>query len=153
MSYLEGTLNFLGDPDELPSDKGIIINNSFLKIFVNDKVQIEDDLDENRDIPLNKDVQAYLKDIDFFYKKVKFGFEVEEVEQLVTDSGIIVFKLSLNRHLEGITINDDTINNNQLRYIEFNLDPQQRDLKIASIYTTKIREKEELRYWWNTMSS
>jgi len=153
VSYLEGTLNFLGDCDELPSDKGIIINSSFLKIFASDKVQIEDDLDETRDIPLNKNVQAYLKDIDFFYKEVKFGFLVEEVEQLVTDSGVIVFKLTLNRHLKGITINDDTINNNQLRYIEFNLDPQQRDLKIASIYTTKIREKEELRYWWNTMSA
>jgi len=153
VSYLEGTLNFLGDPNELPSDKDLIINSSFLKIFASDKVQIEDDLDENREITLNKDVQAYLKDIDFFYKKIKFGFEVENVEQLVTDSGLIVFKLTLNRHLEGITINDDTVSNNQLRYIEFNLDPQQRDLKIASIYTTKVREKEGLRYWWNTMSS
>lgn len=152
ISYLEGTLNFLGDPDELPSDKDMIINSSFLKIFANGKVQIEDDLDENRELPLNKDVQAYLKDIDFFYKKVKFGFEIEETEQLVTDSGIIVFKLTLNRHLEGVTINNDTVNNNQLRFIEINLDPFQRDLKIASIYTTKIREKEELKYWWNNMS-
>lgn len=153
VSYLEGTLNFLGDPDELPSDKDMIINNSFLKIFASDKVQIEDDLDENREIPLNKDVQAYLKDIDFFYKKVKFGFEIEEIEQLVTDNGVIVFKLTLNRHLEGVTVNSDTVNNNQLRFIEINLDPFQRDLKVASIYTTKIRKKEELKYWWNDMSS
>lgn len=152
INYLEGTLNFLGDPEELPSDKDIIINSSFLKIFVNGEVQIEDDLDENRELPLNKDVQAYLKDIDFFYKKVNFGFEIEKTEQLVTDSGVIVFKLTLNRHLEGITVDNDTVNNNQLRFIEINLDPFQKDLKIASIYTTKIREKEELKYWWNNMS-
>ncbi|MFK5856344.1 MAG: hypothetical protein QM503_09455, partial [Bacteroidota bacterium] len=82
-----------------------------------------------------------------------FHFEIEETEQLVTDSGVIVFKLTLNRHLQGITVNNDTIDNNQLRFIEINLDPYQRDLKIASIYTTKIREKEEIRYWWNNMSA
>lgn len=152
ISYLEGTLNFLGDTKELPSDKEVIINSSFLKIFADQKVQVEDDLDENRDQPLNKDVQAYLKDIGFFYKNVKFHFEIEKTEQLVTDNGVIVFKLTLNRHLEGININNDTINNNQLRFVEINLDPFQRDLKIVSIYTTKIREKEELKYWWNDMT-
>ena len=153
VSYLEGTLNFIGDPEELPSEKDIIFNESYLKIFANDKVQIEDDLDENREIPLNKDVQAYLKDIDFFFKEVKFQFEIEEVDQLVTDSNIIVFKVSLNRNIEGVTVGGDTVSNNQLRYIEINLDPLQKDLKIASIYTTKVRENEELRYWWNNMSS
>ena len=153
VNYLEGTLNFLGNPNELPSDKDIIFNESYMKIFVDDKVQVEDDLDENREIPLNKDVQAYLKDIDFFFKQVKFNFEIDEIEQLVTDNNVLVFKLSLNRHIEGITVGDDTVNNNQLRYIEINFDPLQNDLKIASIYTTKIQEKEELKYWWNTMSS
>ncbi len=153
VSYLEGTLNFLGNPNELPSEKDIIFNESYLKFFVDDKVQVEDDLDENRDISLNKDIQAYLKDIDFFFKQVKFSFEIDEIEQLVTDSNILVFKLSLNRHLEGITVENDTVNNNQLRFIEINLDPLQNDLKIASIYTTKIREQEELRFWWNNMSS
>ena len=153
IKYLEGTLNFLGNPDELPSDKDIIFNNSYLKIFKNNKVQIEDDLDENREISLNKDVQAYLKDIDFFYKNVKFQYEIDEIVQLVSDSGVIVFKLTLNRHLQGVTVNNDTIDNNQLRFIEINLDPLQRDLKIASIYTTRIREKEELKYWWNNMSA
>lgn len=153
VNYLEGTLNFLGNPNELPSEKDVIINNSYLKFFASDKVQIEDDLDENREIPLNKDVQAYLKDIDFFYKNITFSFNVENIEQIVADSGIIVFKLTLNRHLTGVTVDNDTVDNNQLRYIEINLDPLQRDLKIASIYTTKVREKEEMRYWWNNMSS
>mgnify|MGYP001311042276 FL=1 len=70
VSYLEGTLNFLGNPDEVASEKDIIINESYAKMFVDEDVQIEDDLDENREIALSKDVQAYLKDIDFFYKKV-----------------------------------------------------------------------------------
>jgi len=153
ISYLEGTLNFLGNPNELPSDKDIIFNSSYLKIFKNAKVQVEDDLDENREIPLNKDVQAYLKDIDFFFKNVEFHFEIKEIEQLVNDSGIIIFKLTLNRHLRGITVNNDTVDNNQPRFVEINLDPYQRDLKIASIYTTKVREKEELKYWWNNMSA
>lgn len=151
VSYLEGTLNFLGNPNELPSDKDIIFNQSYLKMFANDEVQVEDDLDENREIPLNKDIQAYLKDIDFFFKEVKFHFDIEKVEHLVTDSNIIVFKLTLDRQLEGVTIENDTIVNNQLRYIELNLDPLQKDLKIASIYTTKVRQKEELRHWWNNM--
>ena len=152
VSYLEGTLNFLGDPDELQSDKDIIFNISYLKFFKNDKVQIEDDLDENREMPLNKDVQAYLKDVDFFYKSVKFHLQIENIEQLVTNDGVIVFKLTLNRHLEGITINNDTVVNNQLRFIEINIDPFKRDLKIVSIYTTLINEKEELKYWWNNMA-
>ena len=66
ISFLEGTLNFLGDPKTMIREKEVIINNSFSKIFLTPKVQIEDDLDEKRQVPLNKDVQAYLKDVDFF---------------------------------------------------------------------------------------
>jgi len=35
--FLEGTLNFLGDPREVPSEKDIIINQSFVKIFQSDE--------------------------------------------------------------------------------------------------------------------
>tara|TARA_Y100000385_G_scaffold289529_1_gene359268 strand:- start:1656 stop:4289 length:2634 start_codon:yes stop_codon:yes gene_type:complete len=153
INYLQGTLNFIGDPNEIPSEKDIIFNESYLKLFASDMVQIEDDLDENRDLPLNKDVQAYLKDIDFFFKEARFSFEIENTESIITDSNKIVFKVTLNRNLQGITVENDTINNNQLRYIEINLDPNQKDLKIASIYTTKIQEEEEIRNWWNDMSN
>lgn len=152
IKYLEGTLNFIGDPNELPSDKDIIFNQSYLKLFANDKVQVEDDLDENREKPLNKDIQAYLKDVDFFFKEVSFDLIIDTTERIITDSNKIVFKVSLNRHISGIMVNNDTIDNNQLRFVEINLDPYQKDLKIASIYTTKIQEKEELRNWWNEMS-
>lgn len=152
VSYLEGTLNFLGDPNEVTSEKEIIINESFIKLFQSDEVQIEDDLDENREIPISKDVQAYLKDIDFFYKTVSFTFEVNSVEQFVNQKNQVYFKVTASRNLQGVTVDDDTVNNNQVRYLEVNLDPYKKELKIASIYTTLPDAKRELRYWWNEMS-
>ena len=152
VKYLEGTLNFLGDPDEVAADKDIVINQSFLKIFQSDEVQIEDDLDENREIPLSKDVQAYLKDVDFFYKTATFTFEVNSVEQFVNDKNQVYFKVTASRNLQGVTVDDDTVNNNQLRYLEINLDPYRQDLKIASIYTTRPDAKRELRFWWNNLT-
>jgi Leucine-rich repeat (LRR) protein len=152
VSYLEGTLNFLGDPNEVASEKEIIINESFIKLFQSDEVQIEDDLDENREIPISKDVQAYLKDIDFFYKTVTFTFEVNSVEQFVNERNQVYFKVTTSRNLQGITVDDDTVNNNQVRYLEVNLDPYKQELKIASIYTTQPDVRRQLRYWWNEMS-
>lgn len=152
IKYLEGTLNFLGDKTEFTSEKEVIINESYLKIFVDDKVQIEDDLDENREIALSKDVQAYLKDVDFFYKEVIFNFEINSVENFVNEKGQIYFKASVNRNLKGITITDDTIDNNQIRYFEINLNSIDNDLKIASIYTTLPNKKQEMEFWWNNMA-
>jgi len=79
VAYLQFTLNTLGEPSTTANEKDIIINQSYIKLFRDDKVQIEDDLDENRDVVANKDVQAYLKDIDFFFKQVLFEINVEEV--------------------------------------------------------------------------
>ena len=152
ISYLEGTLNFLGNPAEVTSEKDIIINESYLKVFENEEVQIEDDLDENREIPLSKNVQAYLKDVEFFYKEVKFTFVVNSVENFVNDKGQIYFKATVNRNLKGITINDDTIDNNQIRYFEINLNSIEKDLKIASIYTSIPNKKQEMAFWWNNMA-
>ena len=151
VDYLEGTLNFLGDPTQTTSDKDIIINSSFLKMFQSEETQIEDDLDPNREMAMNKDVQAYLKDIVFFYKRVTFGFEVNGIDQLVNEKGQVYFKVTMNRHLDGITVEGDSISNNQLRYMEINLDQVQKDLKIASLYTTKPDRSAELRRWWETM--
>ena len=70
VSFLEGTLNFLGDTRSMIREKEVIVNESYSKIFLSSKVQIEDDLDEKRNVPLYKDVQSYLKDVDFFFKHV-----------------------------------------------------------------------------------
>ena len=74
ISFFEGTLNFLGDPASTVQEKEIVIEESYAKIFVNDQVQVEDDLDENREVPINKNIQAYLKDVDFFFKSAVFTF-------------------------------------------------------------------------------
>ena len=67
VNYLQETLNFIGDPTQTAQEKEIIFTQTYTKIFQDDKVQIEDDLDTKRNTNLSKDVQAYLKDIDFFF--------------------------------------------------------------------------------------
>ena len=148
VKYLEETLNFLGDPNAVAKEKEIVIYESYLKIFKDDKVQIEDDLDEKREVPLRKDVQAYLKDIEFFFHSVKFEFLIADITHYVTEENVHFFRVSFNRNLSGITIEGDTVQNRKARFMEVNLDIATNDLKIASIYTTKINEKEENRQWW-----
>lgn len=151
VSFLQFTFNTIGNPDVPVKEKDIIINQSFSKFFADSKVQVEDDLDENREVPINKDVQAYLKDIDFFFDSVYFQFDIEKIEHQINENNQLFFKVTLNRNLSGVTVTGDTVNNNRTRYIEINLDDVEKDLKIASIYTTKLNEKEELRKWWNEL--
>ena len=153
VNYLQETLNFIGNPEETAQEKEIIFTQSYTKIFQDDKVQIEDDLDTKRSTVLSKDVQAYLKDIDFFFKTVKFGFDIQNIAKMEKNDGTPFFKVTLNRQLTGITVTNDSVNEVKLRYIEINLDKKNNDLKIASIYTTKVNEKEALRNWWNAMPS
>ena len=152
ISFLEFTMNTLGEPTTTAKEKDIIINQSYIKIFRDDKVQVEDDLDENRDVVSNKDVQAYLKDIDFFFKQVQFEFNIQDVEHQVNDNGQVYFKVTVNRNLRGVTIENDTVNVNKPRYIEVNLDRENRDLRIVSIYTTRLSEEEELTTWWGNLT-
>ncbi len=152
VSFLEFAINTLGDVSTTTKEKEIIINQSYLKAFRDNKVIIEDDLDDNRAMINNKNVQAYLKDIDFFFQQVKFEFDIENVEYLVNEYGRSYFKVTLNRILNGITINADTVKSIKKRYIEINLDEAKNELKIASIYTTRLSEKDELMSWWSNLS-
>ena len=152
MTYLEETMNFLGDSTALPVEKEIVFTESWSKIFIDDKVQIEDDLDANRNTPINKDVQAYLKDIDFFFKWAEFKLDLQSIASSTRDDGTTFFKATLTRHLTATTINDEQVDNVKNRFVEINLDKQNNSLKIASIYTTKINETEALRNWWNGLS-
>lgn len=152
VSYLEGTLNFLGDSTSTVQEKEIVINNSYDKIFRDGEVQVEDDLDEARETPVNKNVQAYLKDVDFFFKNAHFTFDVRQIDQQMSEDGSMFFKVKLIRKLDGITIQGDTVNSSRERFLEINLDPFKKDLKIVSFYTTKLNEREELRNWWNEMA-
>ena len=152
IAYLEETMNFIGDSTSSAMEKEIVFTESWSKVFVDDKVQVEDDLDVNRNTPINKDVQAYLKDIDFFFKWANFKFDLQSIANSTRDDGSIFFKASLTRHLTGKTVTDEAIDNVKNRFVEINLDRQANSLKIASIYTTKINEKEALRNWWNSLS-
>ena len=152
IAYLEETMNFLGDSTTSALEKEIVFTESWSKIFIDDKVQIEDDLDVNRNSPINKDVQAYLKDIDFFFKWANFKLDLQSIANSTRDDGTVFFKATLTRHLTAKTITDEAIDNMKNRFVEINLDRQNNSLKIASIYTTKINEKEVLRNWWNGLS-
>ena len=153
ITYLEETMNFIGDTTSTAMEKEIVFAESWSKIFTDDKVQVEDDLDVNRKTPINKDVQAYLKDIDFFFKWATFKFDVQSISHSTRDDGTIFFKATLTRHLTAMTITDERVDNVRNRFVEINLDRQNNSLKIASIYTSKINEKEALRNWWNNLST
>lgn len=153
VSYLQETFNFIGDPNQSTQEKEIIFSQSYAKVFQDDKVQIEDDLDSKRNVTLTKDVQAYLKDIDFFFQHAQFTFNIQNIANLYKEDGTPYFKVTMNRKLVGKTVTNDSINDQKTRYIEINLDKKNSSLKIASIYTTKINERQTLRYWWNSMPS
>lgn len=152
VSFLEYSFNTLGDPKTSTRDKDVIINQSYAKIFVDAEVQIEDDLDANRETLINKDVQAYLKDIDFFFKQVSFSLNISSIDPLYKDNGELYFVVTLSRTLNGRTVDGDSISNIKERFIEINFNDRDQDLRIASIYTTKIDERDELFAWWNSMS-
>ena len=152
VNYLQETVNFIGDPDNYAQEKDIIFKESYSKIFRDDNVQVEDDLDENRGTTINKDVQAYLKDIDFFFDNVEFTFDIQNVIPQINELGETFFKVEMIRTIAGNTITGDSINNSRSRFLEINLDTYKKELKIVSFYTTKPNAREELFNWWNSMS-
>jgi Leucine-rich repeat (LRR) protein len=151
VGFLEYIFNTVGCDTAFANDKETIINTSYLKVFQSDKVQVEDDLVEDRKVITNKNIQAYLRDIDYFYKNVKFELKIDNITENFTDKNRLYFVVTLNRHLKGVNIENQTINTNSPRYVEVNLDPKQLDLKIVSIYTSKISEEEDLNKWWTAL--
>ncbi len=152
VAFLEYFLNTVGDKETSNRDKDVIINESYTKIFRDAQVQIEDDLLEDRQSVINKDVVAYLKDVDFFFTDAGFKFDILKVEQLTRDNGKPFFRVEMNRSLDAISIEGKSVKNTQKRFIEVNLDEAKDDLRIASIYTTKISKDEELMAWWSELS-
>ena len=151
IAFLEYSFNTLGNPKTPARDKDVIINQSYAKIFTDNEVQIEDDLDDARETLINKDVQAYLKDIDFFFKEAVFGLNITSIDHSFTEDNKIFFIVKLTRTLNATTIDDKVISSNKERFIEVNYDEMAQDLRIASIYTTRIDEKDEFFAWWNKM--
>ena len=151
ISFMQFMYNTVGEAESSVRDKETIVNQSFLKIFKDKEVQIEDDLIAKRDLWVNKNVQSYLKDIDFFYKNVSFKYEVSSIAHRVAPDGTIFFTATANRSLEGTNLKGENVKNNLPRYIEMSYDPEQQDLKIISIYTSQANETEVLRSWWNEL--
>jgi Leucine-rich repeat (LRR) protein len=152
VAFLEYMLNTLGSSGTSTRDKDVLVTESYTKVFRDSKVQIEDDLDENRKVVTNKDVVAYLKDIDFFYEDIKFEFNIEDIKSGTIAGDKIFYKVSLSRNIKGVTADGKTVNNTKPRFIEINLDPHDQDLKIVSIYTSEFNEKESITSWWNDLS-
>src|SRR5690554_3872460 len=150
--FLEYFLNTVGSKETSARDKDVIIRDSYTKIFRDGQVQVEDDLLLDRKVITNKDVTAYLKDVEFFFKDAQFKFKIREVKPSIKDNDELFFIVSLDRTLSAIGLNDEEIENTQPRFVEINLDKESNELKIASIYTTKLSRDKELTEWWNTLS-
>lgn len=152
IAFLGYMLNTLGSSNTSPRDKEVLITESYSKIFRDAKVQIEDDLDENRSVITNKDVVAYLKDINFFFKDVKFELNIDKITRGVNANNETFYKVSLHRNLSGTTSEGTTIDNTYPRFVEINFNPKDQDLKIVSIYTKEFDEGAALTRWWNELS-
>jgi len=151
--FLEFLLNTVGNSQTSPRDKDVIIRESYLKIFRDAKVQVEDDLLLDRKVVTNKDVTAYFKDIEFFYKNIEFKFKIKEIKPAQKENGEVFFLASLDRTITAIGLKGEKISNTKLRFVEVNLDEKSQELKIASIYTTKVSRDEELKAWWTSLDA
>jgi Leucine-rich repeat (LRR) protein len=152
VAYLNFMLNTLGSSSTSARDKDVLITESYSKIFRDAKVQIEDDLDEEREVVTNKDVMAYLKDINFFFKDAKFEFNIDKIDKGTSTGNQVYYKVSLHRNLVGTTSDSKAVHNNIPRFIEINLNSNDQDLKIVSIYTHELNRAAALRNWWNELS-
>lgn len=152
VAFLQYLLNTLGSSSTSARDKEVLVTESYSKIFRDTKVQIEDDLDEERVVVTNKDIVPYLKDVDFFFTNVKFEFTIEEIKNSTMPDGQLFYKVFTRRVLTGTTAEGKTITNTIPRFIEVNYTPDNQDLKIVSIYTNEFNETEALTNWWRELS-
>lgn len=151
--FLEFLLNTVGSAETSNRDKDVIIRESYLKIFRDAKVQVEDDLLLDRKVVTNKDVTAYFKDIEFFYKNIEFKFKIKEIKPAQKENGEVFFLASLDRTITAVGLKGEKISNTKLRFVEVNLNEKSQELKIASIYTTKVSRDEELKAWWSSLDA
>jgi len=152
IKFLEYILNTLGSNESSARDKDVLVTESYTKIFRDGKVQVEDDLVEKRNVSTNKDVQAYLKDVDFFFQDVKFEFTIKDIKGSVNANGKLFYKVSIVRNMRGTTMDGRAVNNTMPRFVEINYDQNAKDLKIVSIYTKEVDERTSLLAWWNSLS-
>lgn len=150
--FYEFMLNTLGSASTTQRDKDVIITESFTKAFANQKVQVEDDLLDDRKVITNKDIHSYLRDVDFFFRNVRFTFDNIEITQEKKPNDDVFYLVSFEKSIEGTTLEGQPIKKIQKRFLEVNIDEQNSDLKIVSVYTTKVSREQELREWYSTIS-
>ncbi|MEM9895121.1 MAG: hypothetical protein AAF789_02015, partial [Bacteroidota bacterium] len=152
VSFYEYLLNTLGKSSTSIRDKQVIVGESFAKVFLSPNVQVEDDLLPDRTVITNKDVQAYLRDVDFFFRDVTFQFsDIQISEDKKTDASTF-YQVAFESRINGTTSDGDNFSEVTDRFLEVNMDKRNADLKIASVYTTKISRAAELRQWWSSLS-
>ncbi|ELR68896.1 Leucine-rich repeat protein [Fulvivirga imtechensis AK7] len=150
MKFMEFTLNTLGNPEVAVNDKNTIIDQSYLKIYTSANVQVEDDLTK-RQVSINKGIQAYLKDVDILFKDIKFKFDINNIEKLTSSGQQEYFKVTYNSTITGITSDDKAYDNSTVRYAEVNYDAAQQIYKVASIYSSGIRDLKAFQSWWEAL--
>lgn len=152
VAFLEYVLNTLGSRQTSARDKDVLVTQSYTKIFRDPKVQIEDDLDEGRKTITNKDVQAYLKDVDFFFDDATFKLDIEDLRGEVSAGNTLFYTVTVRRRLQGTTSDGQRVNSNLKRFIEINYLPEDQDLKIVSMYTHESIQKDAEINWWKQLS-
>lgn len=152
LSFYKYMLNTVGSSRTSTRDKEVIINESFKKAFLDKKVQIEDDLIEDRKVITNKDVNAYLRDVDFFFNNITFDFENVSIEKIKKVDNSFFYLVSFESTIKGTTIEGEPLTSTKNRFLEVNLDQEAGDLKIASVYSTKVSRTKELQNWWSSLS-
>lgn len=152
VNFYEYMLNTIGASKTSARDKEVIITESFKKVFKDQNVQIEDDLILDRKVITNKDVSSYLRDVEFFFKEIKFDFKDIKIEQIDAESGSSYFLVSFESAQEGVTIEGEKQVHSKQRFIEINHKEHSKDLKIVSVYSTKVSREKELRLWWESLS-
>ncbi len=150
MSFVEFLLNTVGAENVSQKEKATIISQTYLKAFTGDEAKVEDDL-HDRDVIINKEIQNYLKDIDIFFRDVKFDIEVEDIQKLKSESGREFIKVKALRTLNGINFNKESVKNQMERYFEIIKDKSE-GLKIASIYNAQSNSRLTLQQWWKGLS-
>ena len=152
VSLYKYMLNTVGSDATPTSEKETIINNSYLKIFRDKEVQVEDDLLDSRSVILNKSVEAYLRDIDFFFKSIRFSFSEVLLDSAQRENGEPYYRVSMTVNLQATDLNDSLIHRTYDRFLEIN-ESDSEGLKIVSVYTTEQDLDEQLWDWWVQMDT
>lgn len=147
VSYYKFMLNTVGGQRASMTEKETVINSSYDKVFRDPEVQVEDDLSLERSAIVNKNVQAYLRDVDFFFREITFDFTDIEVSRETTETGNPYYLVSFVSTWEGTNLEGVEVSNSGERFMEVNIDDQ-GDIKIVSIYTTKVSRADQLKSWW-----